>query len=201
VPVLSVVLATTNQGKYDEIVEVLGEQPWNLVSLNDFPDCGPIREYGNSFDENALIKAREAFRITGLTALADDSGLAVDYLNGEPGVYSARFAGPRADDEQNNRKLLELLKGLPSGKRKARFHCSVALVDESGEHLCRGQVKGVILDEPRGGNGFGYDPLFYCPVLGKTFAEMERKEKNRVSHRGAAFLAMAIWMRNHKYGA
>lgn len=200
-PVFRIVLATTNQGKYEEIIDVLGERPWKLLSLNDFPDSKPVLENGKSFDENALIKAREAFGITGFPALADDSGLMVDHLNGEPGVYSARFAGPGAGDEQNNRKLLGLLKGLPAGKRTARFHCSVALADESGEHLCRGEVEGIILEEPRGRNGFGYDPLFYFPVMKKTFAEMEREDKNRISHRGRAFLAMAEWMQNHGYGA
>jgi len=195
-PVKSVVLATRNEHKVREIHEILGDQPFALVSLSHFPDSPDVEEDGDTLLDNAMKKARTAFRHTGLPCLADDTGLEVDALDGAPGVRSSRFSGESATYEENNQKLLHLLEGVPAEKRGARFRCVVALVSEQGEHWTEGVTEGVILDARRGKQGFGYDPLFFIPGRGKSFAELSAAEKNDISHRGRAFRAMAAYIRS-----
>ncbi|MDI6907678.1 MAG: XTP/dITP diphosphatase [Thermoanaerobacterales bacterium] len=186
------VLATRNAGKVRELASILGPLGVDVVSLADYPGLPEIPEEGETFEANAVFKAREVARLTGETALADDSGLDVDALGGAPGVHSARFAGEPKDDAANNAKLLRLLEGIPPEKRTARFRCVVALATPEGEvYTAEGVSEGVILDKPRGENGFGYDPLFYVPSLGRTFAELDMDAKNRISHRGRALAQVA----------
>lgn len=183
------VIATHNQGKLKEIKALLKDLNFQVVSLTDFPDILEIAENGNTFRENALIKAKEACEKTGFWTMADDSGLEVDALNGAPGVYSARFAGEPKSDKRNNNKLIEALKEVPREQRSARFKCVIAICSPSGgEYFAEGLCEGTILNEPRGSGGFGYDPLFYLPQYQKTFSELELEEKNIVSHRGKALL-------------
>ncbi|MDY0000048.1 MAG: XTP/dITP diphosphatase [Polyangia bacterium] len=189
------VFATRNRGKLVELealVEPLGIQ---VLSAADLPSLPEVEEDGATFEENAVKKALAVARASGLPSLADDSGLVVDALGGAPGVRSARFAGPSADDRANNEKLLELLGNLPSEERGAHFCCHMALADPAspgGElvHTTSGRCDGQILCAPRGEGGFGYDPLFLVPELGQTFAELPREVKNRISHRAKALLAM-----------
>lgn len=188
---LKVVLATGNQDKVREISQILSDAPIELVSLAEFPDVTPAEEDGRSFEENALKKAIGVWQQTGLASLADDSGLEVDALGGEPGVRSARFAGEAASYADNNRKLLEKLRSVPAGKRKAAFVCVAALMTPKGKMIIqRGEVRGRIIEEYRGEGGFGYDPIFYLPGEKKTMAELGQEEKNRISHRAQAFNAM-----------
>ncbi len=185
------VLATNNSGKIKEIRDLLLDYPLKILSLDSFSEIGKAEETGETFEENALIKARYIGNKTGKLALADDSGLEVDALNGAPGVYSARFAGSGATDWQNNQKLLAQLSGMPYSKRTARFKCVIALYHfERGLWLFKGVCEGMILDEPRGKEGFGYDPLFYYPPFKTTFAELNRAQKNAVSHRGQALFKL-----------
>lgn len=190
------VIASRNRGKIAEYGEMLRDLPVEILSLADFPDLPEVRETGRTFRENALIKARAAAAATGLIALADDSGLEVDYLNGAPGVYSSRYAGPEQDDEANNRKLLAALEGVPMARRGARFRCVIAIVTPEGrEFLSEGVCDGRISLAPRGRAGFGYDPLFLVPSLGKTFAELGPEVKNRISHRAQALRAARDMLR------
>jgi XTP/dITP diphosphohydrolase len=184
---IKLVLATRNRDKVREIKHILGDVPVDLLTLSDFPDVASAEEDGVSFEENALKKALHVWRATDLAALADDSGLEVDVLGGEPGVMSARFAGEGATYEANNRKLLGLLEGTPQNKRKARFVCVAVLVSPKGKIVMqRGEVEGEIIDGPRGEGGFGYDPIFYVPRLKKTVAELDEQTKNTMSHRAKA---------------
>jgi XTP/dITP diphosphohydrolase len=181
------VVATRNRGKLEEIRAVLAGVMETVYCSADFPDFPDTVEDGATFVENARKKAREAMLFTGLPALADDSGLAVDALKGAPGVYSARFAGENADDAANNRKLLAELKGVPTDKRQAAFICAMAFVTPEGsEQIFTGRVEGHILAEERGGGGFGYDPLFWVDGFERTMAELALEEKNGISHRGQA---------------
>jgi XTP/dITP diphosphohydrolase len=188
-----VVVATRNRGKLREIVPLLSGLALELATIDELAPEAELREDGVTFEENALAKARQAAQATGLPAIADDSGLEVDALDGAPGVWSARYAGPGADDAQNNAKLLEALRGLPAARRGARFRCVAAFVDPGrGIEIVRdGACAGEILDGPRGTGGFGYDPLFLVPAAGRTMAELPLDEKNRLSHRAAAFRALA----------
>jgi len=184
---VKIVLATGNQGKVQELNEILREINVEVLSLIDFPDIGEIIEDGSTFTENAVKKAKTVTDFTGLTALADDSGLEVDYLEGAPGIYSARFAGENKNDLDNNLKLLDLLKDVPDNRRTARFRCVIAIATPCGEtHTTGGECEGRIGREMKGDNGFGYDPLFYLPDFDKTFAELDSETKNRISHRGRA---------------
>ena len=181
--------ASVNPGKLREFRLAAGHVPVEIKLVPGFKQLEPCAEDGETFEANAILKARHyAKHVTG-SLFADDSGLEVDALNGAPGVHSARFSGPHATDESNNRLLLEKLRGV-SG-RTARFVCAIALV-EAGvlRGVWRGAVEGAILHEPRGDGGFGYDPLFYCPELGCTFGEAGAGEKFGVSHRGQALRAM-----------
>ena len=184
---MKMVLATKNKNKLKEVSEFLAPHGIEVVSLLEFPDLPEIEEYGETFKENAIIKATEACMFTGLMALADDSGLEVDCLEGLPGVYSSRFAGEDKDDAANNKKLLELLEGVPAEQRAARFKCVMALATtECFVYTAEGACEGVIAEQPRGEGGFGYDPLFYLPEYGKTFAELDLEIKNKISHRARA---------------
>lgn len=188
-------VASANQGKIREIknyLENLNNINLEIIGLDEFPGLPEVEEDGDSFRENALKKARARAEQTGLLTLADDSGLSVDYLGGEPGIYSARYAGEGATDEENNQKLLEKLKDVPEEKRKASFICVMALVDpDSGEEIVvEGRCDGIIQLSPKGENGFGYDPIFYLPEFRKTMAEIPLELKNQISHRAAALQKM-----------
>jgi XTP/dITP diphosphohydrolase len=184
---LELFLATRNEGKIREIGELLKGCETSLTSLRDYPDAPEVVENGGSYRDNALKKARFFAEWSGKLTLADDSGLEVDYLNGRPGVFSARYAGDRAGDRENNRKLLRELKGIPSQKRGAVFRCVMALVAPWGHvEVVEGECRGKVALEERGEEGFGYDPIFVIPRCGKTVAELSTAEKNRLSHRGKA---------------
>ncbi|MRR15088.1 MAG: XTP/dITP diphosphatase [Deltaproteobacteria bacterium] len=185
---MKIVFATRNEGKVREITEMLARTDIDLVSLNHFASLPEIVEDGKTYLENALKKARTISEYTGETVLADDSGLQVDALGGEPGVYSARYAGEGASDEENNAKLLAKLKDIPAEKRGASFHCALVLHHPDGRYQAfEAKWQGRIVDERRGTNGFGYDPIFLWPELDKTAAELPPEIKNKVSHRGQAF--------------
>jgi XTP/dITP diphosphohydrolase len=188
---MKLVLATRNPGKVRELSQLLSPLGYEVLSLEHFPGVPEVVEDGATFRDNAVKKATAVARHTGQLALADDSGLEVDYLGGAPGVHSARFAGEGHDDRANNEKLLRLLAGVPPEKRTARFRCVVAVATPEGKVLTtEGTCEGIIAEEPRGEGGFGYDPLFYVPSCGKTFAELEPEVKNRISHRGRALALM-----------
>jgi len=187
---LKIALATRNADKVLEIRLLLPEAFRDALSLSDFPGAPDIEEDGSSLVENALIKARAANRITGLPCVADDTGLEVDALDGAPGVFSSRFAGEHASYADNVRKLLRLMENVPPGQRSARFRCVSALKDGDREEWVEGVCEGRILERAKGGQGFGYDPVFFVPSCGKTLAEMSVEEKNRLSHRGMAFREM-----------
>lgn len=183
-------VATRNRGKIKEIKALLDGLVEEVICADDLPDLPETVEDGATFAENALKKAREASKATGLAVLADDSGLVVDGLNGRPGVYSARFAGVGANDAANNAKLLQEVAGLSQAERSAAFVCSMAYVSPDGvEQLFEGRVGGMIIDQPRGEHGFGYDPLFLVNGYQQTMAELPLEEKNRISHRGQALQA------------
>ena len=185
---MRIVFATKNEGKVREITEMLCRSDVELVSLNHFAALPEIVEDGKTYLENALKKARTISEYTGETVLADDSGLQVDVLDGEPGVYSARYAGEGSTDEENNVKLLAKLKDVPEEKRTASFFCALVLYHPDGRYQAfEAQWQGRIIDERRGSNGFGYDPIFRWPDLDKTAAELPPEIKNKVSHRGQAF--------------
>ncbi len=183
-----IVLASGNRGKLKEFQQLLQGCGFEVLPQSDF-NVPEAEETGLSFVENAILKARNAATHTGLPAIADDSGLEVDALKGQPGIYSARFAGPEASDADNNRKLLKLLDGVKDSERSARFQC--LLVFMRHEHdpvplVCQGSWEGIILHQPQGDNGFGYDPLFYVPEQQCSSAELAPETKNRISHRGQA---------------
>jgi len=184
-------MATHNQGKATELRDLLANFPIQILTLADFPEVSALEETGTTFLENALQKANAAAEISGLPTLADDSGLKVDALQGQPGVYSARFAGEPGNDEQNNLKLLQLMEGILPAQRTARFVSVIVLVLPQGQvYSTEGHCEGLILESLRGTGGFGYDPLFYVPELGKTMAELTLEEKNMVSHRAKALKRM-----------
>jgi XTP/dITP diphosphohydrolase len=183
----TVVLASGNEGKLREFNRILAPLAMDVKPQSSF-EVPEVPEDGLSFVENAIIKARAASKHTGLAALADDSGLEVDYLDGAPGIYSARFAGG-AGDKANNIKLLAELEGVPAEQRSARFQCVLVYMrhwQDPTPLICQGSWEGTILLQPRGDNGFGYDPLFYLPEYGCSSAELDSAEKNRVSHRASA---------------
>jgi XTP/dITP diphosphohydrolase len=181
---VDLILATRNKRKLVEIRDILSDLDFNVMSIGDFACIPEIQEDGDTFEENAKKKAVEIARIAKRLTLADDSGLEIDYLGGKPGIHSARFAGEDATDEDRNRKVLGLLKGVPRPKRKARFRCAMAIASP-GAHVevVTGACEGEIALEPRGSEGFGYDPIFIVPEYGKTFAELGQEKKNQISHR------------------
>lgn len=187
------VVATGNRGKLAEIAALLTGRDLELVAQTDL-GVGPVEETGATFVENALIKARHAAAHSGLPAIADDSGLVVDALDGEPGVRSARYAGPDADDLRNVDRLLEALRDVPADRRTAHFHCTIVVLRyprDPAPVITAGTWSGVIAAEPAGSHGFGYDPVFFDPRLGRTAAQLAPDIKNEVSHRGAAMRALA----------
>jgi XTP/dITP diphosphohydrolase len=180
-------VATGNRHKVEEIRAMLADLPIVVRSLAEFSGAPEVVEDGATYRENALKKARSAATFTGKPALADDTGLEVDELVGQPGLYSARFAGEGCTFQDNIRKLLHLLEGVPVERRGARFVCAIALVTPGGrEQVVEGELHGRITDRQTGGGGFGYDPVFYAPEVGRTLAELTADEKNRISHRGRA---------------
>ncbi|MDX2439275.1 MAG: XTP/dITP diphosphatase [Desulfobacterales bacterium] len=200
---ISIVIATRNKGKTAEIREMLKDFSVNIKNLDDFGPIPEIEEDGDTFDENAYKKASVTARILGIPALADDSGLLVESLDGAPGVYSARYAGEKATDKQRGEKLLREMKGKTN--RKAAFECVISIAVPTGPALTyEARCEGLIVEKPAGQNGFGYDPVFFFPPLKKTFAELTRTEKSRVSHRGKAlselkeeFDKVLTWIRLH----
>ena len=181
------VLATRNPYKVKEIKDLLGNGNFEILSLSDFSDIPEVKEDGETLRENAIMKAREVAKRTGYLSMADDSGLEVDALDGKPGVRSARFAGEKVDFSSNNEKLLRLMKHFPSEKRRACFRCVIAIAQPGGGvEVAEGVFEGEITLQPRGTSGFGYDPVFFDPGSGKTFAEMTFQEKNCISHRSKA---------------
>ncbi|SCZ78825.1 XTP/dITP diphosphatase [Acidaminobacter hydrogenoformans] len=183
-----VVLASSNSHKLKELQAMLSEFDFELLSLSDVGLAGlDIPEEGDTFEANSLYKAQVVSEMTGHPAIADDSGLMVAYLNGAPGVYSARYAGEPKSDKANNAKLVDALKGVPEGDRGAKFVTVITFyINKDTVLTARGEVEGRILEEERGTGGFGYDPLFYVASLDKTFAELSSEEKNAISHRGRA---------------
>jgi XTP/dITP diphosphohydrolase len=200
---MTLVIATSNKGKTAEIKDLLKGFPVDIKNLNDFGPIPPLKEEGNTFDENAYQKASFAARILGLPALADDSGLLVEALDGAPGIHSARYAGENATDEQRYLKLLDEMKG--KSNRNAAFECVISIAVPTGSALTyEARCQGLITERPAGSNGFGYDPIFFYPPLNKTFAQLTREEKSRVSHRGKAFAELKnefdkvlIWIRQN----
>ncbi|BDH44626.1 non-canonical purine NTP pyrophosphatase [Salmonella enterica subsp. enterica serovar Choleraesuis] len=193
-----VVLATGNAGKVRELASLLQDFGLDIVAQTEL-NVDDAEETGLTFIENAILKARHASRITGLPAIADDSGLAVDALGGAPGIYSARFAGEHGNDRANLEKLLQELQQTPDGQRQAQFHCVLVYLrhaDDPTPLVCHGSWAGEINHAPVGSGGFGYDPVFYVPEAGKTAAEMTKEEKGAVSHRGKA-LALLLEALRH----
>lgn len=185
---MKILLATQNLGKVKELQELLQGEEIEVISLRDIANWEEVEETGETFAENAALKARAGAERTGLVSLADDSGLEVDALNGAPGVYSARYAGEPKDDERNNEKLLKELEGVTEEERTGRFRCALVIATPKGEeYLTEGTVEGRILRERRGEEGFGYDPLFFLPEFKRTMAELNVNQKNKVSHRAQAF--------------
>jgi XTP/dITP diphosphohydrolase len=197
------VIATRNKGKKQEIKGLLKDFPVVIKNLDDFGPIPHLEEDGDTFDENAYKKASFAARVLGLPALADDSGLIVEALDGAPGIHSARYAGENATDEQRYLKLLDDMKG--ESNRKAAFECVISIAAPTGPALTyEARCEGLIAKEPAGSNGFGYDPVFFYTPLNKTFAQITREEKNRISHRGKAlaelkseFDKVLTWIRQH----
>ena len=193
-PLPTLLVASGNPGKLREYRQLLGDIPYNLTSLNDFDITEEVEETGETFAENSLLKSTTYARLSGTLTLSDDSGLEVDALNGEPGVHTARYGGdPNASDMDRVRLLLHNLEGVPWERRTARFRCFLSITHPSqdlGEGqsslLVVGSVAGMIQYEPEGGEGFGYDPVFYLPSYGKTIAQLPLEEKNRISHRADA---------------
>lgn len=185
------IFATGNENKMKEIREILGALPLEILSMKEAGVSADIVEDGKTFEENALIKARAICKLAGEMVLADDSGLEIDYLNKEPGIYSARYMGEDTSYHIKNKSLIDRLEGVPDEKRTARFVCAIAAVFPDGKELVvRGTVEGIIGYEEKGENGFGYDPIFYLPERGCTTAELPPEEKNSISHRGKALRLM-----------
>jgi XTP/dITP diphosphohydrolase len=196
---MKLVLATNNQDKIREMKNLLDELNIEILTSKDFDDFPDIEETGTTLEENAILKAEGIFKATGLPSLADDSGLEVDVLNGAPGVYSSRYAGPDCSYEDNNRKLIKEMAGVEKDKRTARFRCVIAICfGENDTKLVDGAAEGYITEESSEfTHGFGYDPVFFYPPLRKTFAEISLDDKNKVSHRGKALLKARNLLEKH----
>jgi len=193
--VIDLLVATTNQGKFNEVQTFLSKLPLRIMSLKSLANPPIVVEDGTTFEENAIKKSRALAQHAGLMTLADDSGLEVDALGGAPGIYSARYSGEEGDDDKNNEKLLRELQNVPEEKRTARYVCALSLcipdVTGAKEWLAREYCEGRITCSLIGNEGFGYDPLFFFPPLGKTFGEIDRETKATVSHRGKALKRLA----------
>lgn len=198
---MRIIAATQNVHKIEEMASILGAFGMDILSQSDVGlGAVDIEETGNTFEENSEIKARAICKMTGEIAIADDSGLAVDALNGEPGVYSARYAGENATDASNNAKLLDALKDVEASQRTGKYVSVITLVYPDGRLLVsRGECTGVLLFSPRGEGGFGYDPLFVPDGTNKTFAEMTAKEKNTISHRAKALNGLRKLLKENEY--
>lgn len=189
---MNLVIASRNKGKISEIKELLADLPIEVLSLLDYPLMIEIEENGETFAENAQIKAQAVYNCTKCAVLADDSGLEIDALDGRPGVHSSRFAGENAADAEKCELILNMMKNVPDEKRTARFKSVICIIDMNGSiSLTEGVCNGIITHEPIGDNGFGYDPIFYIPNLNRTMAQLTSSEKNAVSHRGIA-LRLAV---------
>lgn len=189
----TLLLATRNQHKLDEFCAIFSDLPMKLLSLKDLQIEMEVEETGTTFVENAKLKANAYAQASGILTLADDSGLKIDALGGAPGILSARYLGRETSYDERFRKILEQLNGLPLDQRSARFRCAIALAEPSGyTRVVEGVIEGVIADAPRGKNGFGYDPIFFVPELGKTLAELTPEHKNRISHRARAARAARV---------
>jgi len=194
----NIVLASNNAGKINEFNLLLAPFQWQVISQESL-GVEAIPETGTTFIENALIKARHASQVTGLPALADDSGLVVDYLGGAPGIYSARYAGEGANDEENNLKLLSQLQDIPTTQRMAHFHCTLVWLrhaEDPDPIICQGRWHGSILRSPAGSGGFGYDPLFWVEDTQCASAELSGERKNALSHRGQAVALLLATLKN-----
>lgn len=191
------VIATNNQHKLREIKVILGDLPLQLLTLDDIPGIPPLVEDGETFQDNALKKARTVHRFAKLPALADDSGIEVFYLNMRPGVRSARYAGDNATDAENNAKLLVEMRGVAPRRRTVQFRSVLSLVDEGHEEMSEGFCTGVLAEAPRGTNGFGYDPLFIPYGMKITFAELTDLQKNTISHRAKSLAIMKPLLIKH----
>ena len=194
---MQIVLATHNKGKMSEINNLLSSS-YEVLTLDHFPNIKEIPETGKTLKENAFIKARTVFEMTGLPSLADDTGLEVEALGGEPGVFSARYAGEQASYQDNCEKLLKNMMRVPKENREAKFRTVIAYKDDNRELSCDGSVKGEIAQSPKGTFGFGYDSVFYYPPLEKTFAELSEEEKNSISHRGRALRKFLLLFNDKK---
>ncbi len=192
-----IITASNNKNKVKEIKQILSDIGYDVLSLEDAKIYVEPEETADTFAGNALIKAREIAKYTDELVIADDSGLMVEALSGRPGVYSKRFAGENADDDMNNKHLISELQKYPGKSRNAKFVCVIALVYGGLELIFEGICQGIIIDTPRGNNGFGYDPYFYIPEYGKTTAQMSEEEKNMVSHRGNALSKLKIYLENN----
>ena len=193
----AIIVATHNRDKFMEMKHKLSGLKIQVYSLKDFPEIGEIPETGQTLEENALIKARTVYDLTKIPALSDDTGLEVDALNGEPGVYSARWAGDDCTYADNVDKMINEIKVVPKNNRRAQFSTIMAFVDNNLEHIESGNIKGEILEEAKGVGGFGYDPVFYIPLEAKTFAEMSNEEKGKISHRGIALNKMILFLNKY----
>ena len=194
---MQIVLATHNKGKMSEINNLLSSS-YEVLTLDHFPNIKEIPETGKTLKENAFIKARTVFEMTGLPSLADDTGLEVQALGGDPGVFSARYAGEQASYQDNCEKLLKNMMRVPKENREAKFRTVIAYKDDNRELSCDGFVKGEIAQSPKGSFGFGYDSVFYYPPLEKTFAELSEEEKNSISHRGRALRKFLLLFNDKK---
>lgn len=187
----TIIFATGNEGKMHEIRQILGDMDVRILSMKEAGISIDIVEDGTTFEENAIIKAKAISKMTDCIVLADDSGLEIDYLNKEPGIYSARYMGENTSYDIKNANLIERLEGVKDEKRSARFVCAIAAVFPNGELLTtQGIIEGRIAYEPQGENGFGFDPIFYLPEYGCTTAQLSEEEKNSISHRGRALRSM-----------
>ena len=193
----AIVLATQNRDKREELQEALSEFTVKILSLNNFPFIGEIEEVGQTLQENSMIKAKTVHNLTQLPVIADDTGLEVEALNGAPGIYSARYAGEDVTYEDNVNKLLAEMENIPLENRKAQFRTVISFVDKDRELWTEGTIKGIIGETAKGKNGFGYDPVFFVPELGKTFSELSIGEKNKISHRGLAMKKFRILLREY----
>ena len=195
---MKIILASKNQDKIIEIKKILVNSDIELLTSNDI-DIPEVEETGSTFVENAILKARSASKVTGLASIADDSGIEVDYLNGEPGVKSARYSSPRATSDSNNQKLLKKLNGVPIKKRTARYRCIIVFMrfpDDPFPYISFGSWEGYIAQKLEGNNGFGYDPIFYLPEYKKTSAQISSEEKNMISHRAKALFHLQYYFDN-----
>ena len=200
---MDIILASRNKKKIRELKKIIEEgivlqeeKIVNILTPDDFPHCEEVEEDGETFEANAIKKAVYVAKCSGLSAIADDSGIEVDALDGAPGVYSARYAGENSDDMANNRKLLDEMKDVPDEKRSARFTCCIALAHSNEVKTFMGHVEGKIGRENRGENGFGYDPLFFPEGHDRTFAEMTDDEKHSMSHRGRALEKLQKYLKD-----